>query len=452
MTLNEIVRACRGSFGYPGDNEINGISSDSRRICKGDVFIALKGENFDGHDFAAEAVENGAVAVVCERPVANVRCIIVDSTRQALLEIAAFYRRRFPVKLAAVTGSVGKTTVTEMLGNILSLSGKTLKTKENQHNEIGLPNTLFRLDDECENAVVEMGITASKGISNLSLAAQPDLCVITGIGHAHFESYNSLEGILKAKLEVLDGASYSAPLVLNSDDKLLSGVDFMGGRKILRYAVKDKTADVRADSIKTENERLTFGINFPDGRISVTLGCMGVHNVYNALAAATAAYEMGADLEKIKSGLESYLPDGYRQQFVQTKRCRVLTDLGNFSPEAVRAAADIIKNCRTGEGGRRIAVLSDMTSLGKKSASLHKLVGENLEKSNIDLLFCIDERAEGYITGAEKKGLASENARLFSSKEELAKALMETVRSQDVVLLKCRREYTPLEILKELDR
>ena len=140
------------------------------------------------------------------------------------------------------------------------------------------------------------------------------------------------------------------------------------------------------------------------------------------------------------------------QQFIKTKSCRVLAALSNFSPEAVKASAEIIKNCKTGENGRRIAVLSDMTSLGKKSQSLHKSVGESLEKSNIDLLFCIDERAEGYIQGAVKKGLSEQNARLFSDKEELKKALKKTVRPEDVVLLKCRREYTPFEILEELDK
>ena len=452
MTLNEIVRACRGSFGYPADVEIKGISTDSRTVKADEVFIALKGENFDGHDFAAQAAEKGAAAVICQRPVQGARCIIVDSTKQALLEIAALYRKKFSVRLAAVTGSVGKTTVTEMLWKILSLEGKTLKTEENRHNEIGLPVTLFRLDSSYKNAVVEMGITQSKGISALSAAAAPDVCVITNIGHAHFEGYNSLEGILKAKMEILDGASCAAPLILNGDDKMLSTVDLMGMREVLSYSVKDKSAPFHAESVKTVDERLEFNIVYPRGKMPVRLNCMGTHNVSNALAAFAAAYAMGAEPEKIREGLESYTPDGYRQQFINTKACRVLADLGNFSPQAVKAAAEIIKNCKTGEKGRRIAVLSDMTALGKKSASLHKTIGEALEKCGIDLLYCIDERAGGYIIGATKKGLPEQNARLFSSKEELAKALKETVRAEDVVLLKCRKEYAPFEILKELDR
>lgn len=452
MTLSEIVKACRGSFGYPSEAEVTEISSDTRTIKEGAVFIALKGEKFDGHDFAAEAMEKGAQAVISERNVPGAKCIIVDSTKQALLALGELYRKSFHCPLAAVTGSVGKTTVTEMLWGILSQSGEALKTEENRHNEIGLPLTLFKLNERHKAAVVEMGITAVKGISALSVAAQPDIAVITNIGYSHFESYGSLENILKAKMEILDGAEYSAPLVLNMDDKLLSQVEPRGERKVVFYSVKDKKADFRADLIKEENEKTSFDIIFGNKRLSVTLNCMGRHNVSNALAAFAAAVTMGVSPEQAKAGLESYTPSGFRQQFVQTKSCRVLADLSNFSPEAVKAAVDIIKKCTVGDGGRRIAVLADMTALGKKSAALHKSVGESLEKSGIDMLFCIDDRAEGYIQGAVRKGLSEENARLFSSAEELSKALRETVTPKDTVLLKCRKEYSPFEILKELDK
>ncbi|MBE6836662.1 MAG: UDP-N-acetylmuramoyl-tripeptide--D-alanyl-D-alanine ligase [Ruminococcus sp.] len=448
MTLNEIVRACRGSFGYPAEIEINKITADLERVTDGDVFISLEENESD----SVTAFSKGAVAVVCTKPVKDVKCIIVDDTRTALLQIAGFYRRKFPVKLFAITGSVGKTTVTQMLREILSLDGETLSTKENHHNEIGLPTTLFELCENHKNAVVEMGLSATNGISALSTVAQPDVCVITNIGYSHYENYQSHEGILKAKLKVLDGAPYDAPLVVNKDDKILATLDFFGTRKIITYSTKDKSADFYADSVKTVDEKLSFKVNYPDGKCEVNLNCMGYHNVSNALCAFATAYSQGIEVSRIISGLLKYTPDNFRQQFINTKSCRVLADLSNFSPEAVKASAEIIKNCQTGEGGRRIAVLSDMTSLGKKSQSLHKSVGESLEKSNIDLLFCIDERADGYIQGAVKKGLPEENARLFSDKEELKKALKETVKPQDVVLLKCRREYTPFEILEELDR
>ena len=449
MTLNEIVRACRGSFGYPAEIEINKITTSLEKVNTGDVFICLT----EDENTPADAFSKGAVAVVCKKSVKDVKCIIVDDTRVALLQIAEFYRKKFPVKLFAITGSVGKTTVAIMLDKILSLDGETLSTKENHHNEIGLPTTLFELSESCKNAVVEMGLSAeSNSISALSTVAQPDVCVITNIGYSHFETTQSLEATLKAKLKVLDGASYSAPLVINKDDKLLATLDFFGMRKIITYSTKDKTADFYAENVKTSEEKLTFNVNYPDGKIKISLNCMGYHNVSNALCAFATAYSQGIDAEKIAEGLSQYIPDNYRQQFIKTKSCRVLADLSNFSPEAVRASAEIIKNCKTGENGRRIAVLSDMTSLGKKSQSLHKSVGESLEKSNIDLLFCIDERAEGYIQGAVKKGLSEQNARLFSDKEELKKALKKTVRPEDVVLLKCRREYTPFEILEELDK
>ena len=452
MTLSEIVRVSRGSFGFPAEMEISEISADTRTIKPGAVFIALKGEKYDGADFAKEAMGKGAAAVICDRPLAGIKCIIVDDIRLSMLLLAEKYRASFPVKLAAVTGSVGKSTVTDMLKNILSLVGKTLVTEENRHDEKGMALTLFKLDESYQNAVVEMGLTAERGISSLSVAAAPDVAVITSIGYSHFESYGSLEGILKAKLEILDGASYACPLILNMDDKMLCQVTPRGERKVVFYSLRDKSADVYADSIKTENERTSFNINYGGEKYPVALCCMGRHNVSNALAAFAAAVTMGVMAGDAISGIESYQPHGYRQQFIKTKSCRVLTDLGNFSPEAIKAALDILKSCSVGEGGRRIAVLADMPSLGKKSAALHKTVGETLEKSGVDILYCIDERAEGYIQGAVKKGLDEKNARLFSSSGELAKTLKQTVNENDIVLLKCRREYTPLEILAELDR
>lgn len=448
MTLQEIVRACGGSFGYPSDMETAGICADVGEVKKGSVFIALK----DGDDLAVQAVEKGAEAVICERPIAGVRCVIVDSVRHALLALAAYYRKSFPVKLIAVTGSVGKTSVTEMLHNILELSGESIKTEDNCHDETGLSLTLLRLEKQHKTAAVEMGLTAERGISALSAAAQPDAAVITNIGHAHLENYGSQENILKAKLAVLDGAAADAPLILNMDDKLLAGIELHSARKVVYYSMKDKKADVWADSIRTEDERVSFNINYQNERIPVRLNCMGDHNVGNALAAFAAAAAVGIDPEQAKKGLERYVPDGFRQQFIKTAGCRVLADLGNFSPEAVRAAVSIVNKCKTRSGGRRIAVLSDMPSLGKKSAALHRSVGESLERSGIDMLLCIDDRAAGYIQGAVKKGLPEDQARLFSSPEELCAFLKDNVRPEDVVLLKCRREYSPFSMLEALGK
>ena len=451
MILSEIVKACRGSFGYPADMEITEISSDTRTLKKGSVFIALEGEKFDGHDYAIEAIEKGAEAVICQRPIPDVKCIIVDSTKQALLELAEFYRRRFPAMLIGLTGSVGKTTVTEMLAEIMRCSGEVLKTEENRHNEIGLPLTIFKFNENHKTAVVEMGITATNGISNLSVVAQPDVAIITNIGYAHYESYGSLDSILKAKLEILDGASYNTPLILNLDDKLLAQVEARGARKIVYYSLKDKKADFYAEGIKFKDGKTTFKVNFEGQKVALSINCLGKHNVRNALSAFAGAISAGASIEDIKTGLERYQPTGYRQQIYNTKSCKVITDLSNFSPDAIKAAIQILYQIDAEEGGRKIAVLADMPSLGKMSRNLHKSVGETLERSGVDMLFCIDEKADGYIAAAVKKGFDEDNARLFTSTEELGRCLRETVRPNDIVLLKCRKEYKPLEILKMLD-
>ena len=196
--------------------------TDTRTIKPGSLFIALKGENFDGHNFAAKAMELGAEAVVTERPVEGARCMIVDSTARALLDIAGYYRSKFDVKVVGVTGSVGKTTTKDMIALVVAQKYKTLKTQGNHNNEIGMPQTLFGLDSSYEAAVIEMGMSHQGEISRMSMSCQPDVAVITNIGISHIENLGTQENILKAKLEILDGAAYDAPLILCRDDKLLA--------------------------------------------------------------------------------------------------------------------------------------------------------------------------------------------------------------------------------------
>ena len=222
LTLYEIIKAVEGSYGYPSTEIISSVSTDTRKITKGCVFIALRGDKFDGHDFAKQAMELGATAVITERPVEGARCIIVDNTKKALADLAGYYRSRFSPVLVGITGSVGKTTTKEMTALVLSGKYMTLKTEGNFNNEIGLPHTLLKLCSEHEAAVIEMGMSDFGEISLLSQISRPTIAVITNIGYSHIENLGSREGILKAKLEILDGTSHDAPLILNGDDDMLS--------------------------------------------------------------------------------------------------------------------------------------------------------------------------------------------------------------------------------------
>ena len=212
MKLSEIISAVSGSFGYPADVTVSSISTDTRTIEKDSLFIAIKGANFDGHSFAAKAMELGAAAVMTERPVEGAKCLIVDSSPKALLDIAGYYRSKFEIPLVGVTGSVGKTTTKDMIASVVSQKYNTLKTQGNHNNEIGMPKTLLELTKENTAAVIEMGMNHKGEISRMSMCCRPTVCVITNIGVSHIENLGSQENILKAKLEILDGADADAPL------------------------------------------------------------------------------------------------------------------------------------------------------------------------------------------------------------------------------------------------
>jgi len=310
LTLYEIIKAVNGSYGYPSTEIVSEISTDTRKISKGCVFIALKGANFDGHDFAKKAMEMGAVAVITETAVEDARCIIVDSTAKALLDLASYYRRRFNPILVGITGSVGKTTTKEMVALVLSSKFSTLKTTGNFNNEIGLPLTLLNLSTEHEAAVIEMGMSNFGEISNLSQTARPTIALITNIGYSHIQNLGSPEGILKAKLEILDGITSDAPLIFNGDDDMLTNLENVLNRDIIYYGIENSDVDVRALNIKTIDKMTTFDIIFWGKTISATLNCIGIHNVKNALAAFCVGVVAEIEPEKIVNALADFLPEG----------------------------------------------------------------------------------------------------------------------------------------------
>ena len=285
LTLYEIVKAVEGSYGYPSTEIISSVSTDTRKITKGCVFIALRGDKFDGHDFVKQAIEFGAVAAITEKPVEGVKCIIVDNTKKALADLARYYRSRFNPILVGVTGSVGKTTTKEMIALVLSGKYLTLKTEGNFNNEIGLPHTLLNLTSEHEAAVIEMGMSDFGEISMLSQISRPSIAVITNIGYSHIENLGSREGILKAKLEIIDGTSHDAPLILNGDDDMLANLKDEVNRDIVFYGINNPNVDVRATDIEIKDGVTTFVITYWGKTISAKLNCVGMHNVLNALAA-----------------------------------------------------------------------------------------------------------------------------------------------------------------------
>ena len=454
LSLQEIISAVHGSYGYPADVEISDISTDTRTIKPGSLFIALKGENFDGHNFAAKAMELGAEAVVTERPVEGARCMIVDSTARALLDIAGYYRSKFDVKVVGVTGSVGKTTTKDMIALVVAQKYKTLKTQGNHNNEIGMPQTLFGLDSSYEAAVIEMGMSHQGEISRMSMSCQPDVAVITNIGISHIENLGSREGILKSKLEILDGLEAGSPFIINVDNDMLKTIldkdEIMEKYDVITFGIESESANYKAKNIKEENGSTSFDVEYIitktipeiDGVTAKVYLCsqhiviptIGIHNVYNALAAFAVGITLGIDSQKSADALSNYVPAGMRQKSVNVGGITSIEDCYNASPDSMNAAIKTLANTKA---NKKIAVLGDMLELGDYSKKAHYEVGQAVADNKIDFLLAFGNDAKYIVDGAKENGM--KNAFYFNNKEELSNKLFELANKGDAVIFKASR-------------
>ncbi len=427
LSLTKIAQALGTTA--PLDAEITAISTDTRQLPEGCLFLALRGAKFDGHDFVQQAIEAGAVAAVTDTQIADLPCIVVQNTGQALLDIASLYRSMFDIPLVGVTGSVGKTTTKEMIACVLSEKFTTLKTAQNLNNEIGMPKTLFGLTKEHGAAVIEMGMNHFGEISRMSSSAKPTMAVITNIGYSHIEHLGSQEGILKAKLEMLEGMAENAPLIVSADDPMLCKLAETLERPVLTYSVSMEEADIYADDIKEDDGVTTFTIHHAEQSLLAVLPTVGIHNVKNALAAYLVGNLAGMTAQEIICGLAKYQPAGNRQNIKQKGGVTVIADCYNASPDSMCAALGVLGNFQC--TGRKIAVLGDMLELGEHSAALHAAVGDMANNAGIDLLFCYGEAAQGI--AAQAKPLES-----FCTQDadELTAKLQETVQEGDCVLFK----------------
>ena len=429
MTLQEIA----GHLGTttPVQGEITEISTDTRHLPEGCLFLALRGDTFDGHAFVHDAVSGGAVAAVTDTQMGDNPCIVVKDTRQALLDIASLYRSKFDIPLVGITGSVGKTTTKEMTASVLSQKFKTLKTQENLNNEIGCPKTLLGLTKEHGAAVIEMGMNHFGEISRMSKCAKPTMAVITNIGYSHVENLGSQQGILQAKLEMLDGMNPHAPLIVSGDDPLLAPLrDSLEGRLVYTFSTKGNPADVNAEDIKEENGVTTFTIVHGEKRLLAVLPAIGEHNVANALAAYLVGTLCGMEEQEILCGIAEYHPTGNRQNILEKNGQTVIADCYNASPASMEAALGVLANypCE----GRRVAVLGDMLELGDMSDALHEKVGEIAKKSNLNMLYCYGSAAKHIAAKAgDKFGVfCTEDPAVLTEK------LQKYVKAGDVVLFK----------------
>lgn len=430
LTLSEIAKACGGkSF---GDAKINAVCIDTRKITGGCLFICIKGARYDAHEFADEALEKGAAAVMIDEDITpNGAYVKVENTAKSLLKLSGYYRSKFDIPVVALTGSVGKTTTKEFTYLVVNAKYNAIKTQGNLNNEIGLPQMLFQIDNSIEAAVIEMGMNHFGEISRLVSATKPTVGLITNIGVSHIENLGSRDGILKAKLEITDGLKEGAPLILNGDDDKLSTVKD-DKHRIYFYGIHN--GDFKADNIVENDGSTTFVINYFGKSQSVTIPTIGIHNVYNALAAFAVGYFLDVDSHSAAKALSGYVPAGMRQKVVRVGKITSIEDCYNASPDSMRAA---LKTLHDTKGNKKIAVLGDMLELGDYSEEAHTSVGKMVAENTIDYLLAYGSDAKYYVRAAKEKGCA--NAYLFDNKDALSEKLLEIADDNDAVIFKGSR-------------
>lgn len=428
--------------------EIDNVVIDSREAGKGSLFVAIAGERFDGHDFILNVLSNGAEAVVCTKAPEGApenKLILVEDTRAAFLQIAAYYRSKFNIPVVGLTGSVGKTTTKEMTAAVLSEKYNTVFTQGNLNNEIGLPRMCFRIDSSTQAAVLEMGMNHFGEISRLTRTARPTIGLINNIGVSHIENLGSREGILKAKLEILEGMEKNAPLVLNADNDMLFNAAKNIENPVIFFGADNPAADYKAENIVQNNDSMQFTIRYAEGECNITLPAVGKHNVLNATAAFAVGMQLGISPEQAAKALNGYTPSGMRQRIVEKAGRTVIEDCYNASPDSIKASLSALSALKV--SGKRVAVLGDMLELGDYSETAHRNCGEYVAESGADILFAYGKEAAYYVEAAAAKGIPAE---LFSNKKQLAEKLYETLGEGDAVLFKASRGMKLEEVINEL--
>ena len=437
LTVREMLEILETSaVGVPASvlkRKVN-LCMDSREKAKGVVFWPIKGARFDAHKFVSQMEKDGALMSVVNQESVESNSIKmyapVEDTTKALLKLAKGYQRLFKVKKVAITGSNGKTTTKEMTKAVLSMKYKTHATQGNFNNHIGVPMTLFQLKHSHEAAVVEMGTSGPDEIRPLSLAAEPDVAVITNIGASHLERLGDLDGVFREKITIKDGLKTNGTLIVNADDPRLCKVRSTKNMKVVTFGVHRGIV---------KPERLTWNENacadFYVGRTHFELSVPGTHNLYNALAAIAVGEAFRVPKADIAKALKAFHATNMRMEFRKGNGFKIVSDCYNANPSSTRMALQTIGNMNV--RGCRIAVLGDMLELGKASREMHREIGKLVPEMNFDLLLAVGEDAKEYVKGAKEGGL--EQAFHFDSVRDVIEFLGEVVCEGDVLLVKGSR-------------
>lgn len=444
MKINDIINniKLKGSYVY-NNLTVEGFSKDTRTINDNEIYIAIKGENFDGNNFIIDAYNKKAVGVICDNPndeiieyvkKNNKNLLIVENSVEALQELAMYKRNLYDIPVVAITGSAGKTSTKDMIASVLAQKYRVLKTPGNLNNHIGLPLTILSLKDE-EVLVVEMGMNHFGEISLLTKIAKPTIAVITNIGTAHIGILGSRENILKAKLEILEGLSSEGKVVLNNDDDLLHQ-EVLYLTNVVTYGINNPSS-FKADEVLLQEKSSSFKCN----KESFNLNISGEHFIYNALAAIAVGNILNVSIEQIKQGLLTFQISSNRMQIIKTDKYTLIDDSYNSNYDAVIYCLKYLN----GLAGRKVAVLGDMLELGDHSCKLHEDIGKKINAFNLDLVVTIGKEAQNI-----NKQISRTLNYHFDNNSDAIKFLKDNLQNDDYVLIKASHGMNFKEIVEKL--
>ncbi len=452
MSLGKITEACGGIFHGTLEEQayvVESITTDSRQAEKGCLFVAIPGERVDGHDFIPSVFEKGALAVISERELENPAgpYIQVESSLEAVKGIAAYYREQLDIKVVGITGSVGKTSTKEVIASVLAQKYNVLKTLGNFNNELGLPLTVFRLRDEHQVAVLEMGISHFGEMHRLAKIARPDICVITNIGQCHLEFLRDRDGVLRAKTEIFDFIKEDGSIVLNGDDDKLAQIQEAKGIRPIFFGTESGRS-VYADHIENLGLKgVQCRIHVDDKSVSVLIPIPGHHMVMNALAAAAVGHQLGLTMEEIKAGIEQLEAVSGRFHIIENGRLQIIDDCYNANPVSMKASLDVLCDAK----GRRVAILGDMGELGENEAQLHAEVGAHASGNHIDLLICTGTVSSHMAEAAVADGGCGEVLQV-PTLDALLTCLPSLIEPDDTVLVKASHFMHFEKVVEKLEK
>lgn len=430
ITLRQAAQWCGGQVDPKYyDVTFLGANNDTRKLNSGELFVALQGAR-DGHDFIPAALEKGAAAVLCTHCDGDYPAIVVPDTRLALGDIARHERQRLGCKVVGITGSVGKSTTKEMVAAVLSSTYRVSKTPVNHNNDIGMPMAILSMPDDTQIAVLEMGMNHFGEIAYLSSIAKPDIAVIVNIGTMHIEHLGSMEGILQAKLEILEGMGANRKVILNGDDSLLWNLH-KTIPDITYFGVRNTQCAVIGTDVQETEGVIRFCAKHTGGQIPVTLHLEGQHYVPDALAAVSVGVVLGVDDDKIRQSLAAFENMSGRQEIFDVNGYTIIKDCYNAGPESMAAALSVLGN----RSGRRVAVLGDMLELGVCTPAEHYKIGR-LAAEKADVLLAYGPNSSRVLNGAITGGMQDTNAGAYEDREKLVQALKRIAKPGDVLLFK----------------